>query len=73
MLLPETAQEEALVVAERIRTHVELPVKGVPSITVSIGMTANRPDEGKLDVLLARADKALHKAKEAGGNRTEAV
>jgi diguanylate cyclase (GGDEF)-like protein len=73
VLLPETSPEEALVVAERIRTHVELPVKEVPSITVSIGMTSNRPDEGKLDALLARADKALHKAKEAGRNRIEAV
>jgi len=73
VLLPETSQEEALVVAERIRTHVELPVKGVPSIAVSIGMTSNRPDEGKLDALLARAEKALHKAKEAGGNCIEAV
>jgi diguanylate cyclase (GGDEF)-like protein len=73
VLLPETSQEEALVVAERIRTHVELPVKGVPSITVSMGMTSNRPDESKLDALLARADKALRKAKEAGGNRIEAV
>jgi len=73
VLLPETSQEEALVVAERIRSHVELPVKGMPSITVSIGMTSNRPDEGKLDALLARADKALYKAKEAGRNRIEAV
>jgi diguanylate cyclase (GGDEF)-like protein len=73
VLLPETSQEEALVVAERIRTHVELPVKDMPSVTVSIGLTSNRPDESKIDGLLARADKALYKAKAAGRNRVEAV
>jgi diguanylate cyclase (GGDEF)-like protein len=73
VLLPETSLEEALVVAERIRVRVGLPAKDLPPITVSIGMTSNRPDEGLLDVLLARADKALYKAKEAGRNRIVVV
>jgi diguanylate cyclase (GGDEF)-like protein len=73
VLLPETSQEEALVVAERIRVRVELPSKDLPPITVSIGMTSNHPDEAQIDVLLARADKALYKAKEAGRNRIVVV
>jgi len=73
ILLPETSQEEALAVAERIRIRVGLPDKDLPPVTVSIGMTSNRPDEGKIDVLLARADKALYKAKEAGRNRIVVV
>jgi diguanylate cyclase (GGDEF)-like protein len=73
ILLPETSQEEALAVAERIRIRVGLPAKDLPSITVSIGMTSNRADEGEIDVLLARADKALYKAKEAGRNRIVVV
>lgn len=73
VLLPETTQEEALVVAERIRIRVGLPDKELPPISVSIGMTSNRPDEADLDALLARADKALYKAKEVGRNRIIAV
>jgi len=73
MLLPETSQEEALAVAERIRIRVGLPDKDLPPVTVSIGMTSNRPDEGEIDVLLARADKALYKAKDAGRNRIVVV
>lgn len=73
ILLPETSQEEALAVAERIRIRVGQPDKDLPPVTVSIGMTSNRPDEGKIDVLLARADKALYKAKEAGRNRIVVV
>lgn len=73
VLLPETTQEEALAVAERIRIRVGLPLNDLPSISVSIGMTSNRPDEADLDVLLARADKALYKAKESGRNRIVAV
>lgn len=73
MLLPETSQEEALAVAERIRIRVGLSDKDLPPVTVSIGMTSNRPDEGEIDVLLARADKALYKAKDAGRNRIVVV
>ena len=73
VLLPETSQEEALVVAERIRVRVAEHAQDLPPVTVSIGMTSNRPDEGEIDVLLARADKALYKAKEAGRNRIVVV
>jgi diguanylate cyclase (GGDEF)-like protein len=71
VLLPETSQEEAIAVAERILAQVAQPREGLPSITVSIGVATNRPDEEQIDALLARADKALYKAKDEGRNRIE--
>lgn len=73
LLLPETAQEEAIAVAERILAQVAEPKEGLPPITVSIGVTTNRPDEDQIDALLARADKALYKAKDEGRNRIAAA
>ena len=71
LLLPETTQEEAVVVAQRILQRVAEPVDGLPSITASIGLATNRPDEEQVDALLARADRALYKAKDEGRNRVE--
>ena len=71
LLLPETSQEEAVAVAERILARVAEVVEGLPPITVSIGLATNRPDEEQIDTLLARADRALYKAKDAGRNRIE--
>lgn len=69
LLLPETTQDEAVTVAERIVAHVAQGRDGLPPITVSIGVATNRPDEDQIDTLLARADKALYKAKDEGRNR----
>ncbi len=69
LLLPETGQDEAVTVAERILAHVAEARDGLPPITVSIGVATNRPDEDQIDTLLARADKALYKAKDEGRNR----
>jgi diguanylate cyclase (GGDEF)-like protein len=71
LLLPETTLDEALAVAERILARVAEPGEGLPPITVSVGVATNRPDEAEIDTLLARADKALYKAKDEGRNRVE--
>lgn len=71
LLLPETTQEEAVVVAERILARVAEPAEGVPRVTASIGLATNRPDEEQIDTVLARADRALYRAKDAGRNRVE--
>lgn len=71
LMLPETSQEEAITVAERILEQVAIPKEGLPAITVSIGVATNRPDEEEIDALLARADRALYKAKDEGRNRIE--
>lgn len=73
LLLPETNEEQALAVAERIRARVEASGNGMPAITVSVGVTTNRPDEHQIDPLLARADQALYKAKAGGRNRVATV
>lgn len=76
VLLPETGEDAGAEVAERIRVAIEsskVPVgKGSPiRFNVSIGVTSLSTREDSLDVLFARADKALYQAKEAGRNRTQ--
>ena len=73
-LLPETGADEAMVVAERIRAHVEgLAWRGLPRdarITVSVGVAAvDHAAPGDAEGLLDRADLAMYSAKEAGRNR----
>ncbi len=47
-------------------------IEGKPiNATVSIGVTSLLPTDGNADVALARADRALYRAKEAGRNRVE--
>jgi diguanylate cyclase (GGDEF)-like protein len=74
LILPEATEEAAIRRAEdlRVRTH-EMEVRhldavlGPVSISLGIGLY---PDHGRTrDLLLASADAALYKAKEAGRNR----
>ena len=74
ILLPETTEQEAIRVAERLRqaiANVKIPLgHGLPlSITVSIGITSLISKDDNIDVLLSFADKALYAAKNAGRNR----
>lgn len=73
LLLPETSEDEAVAVAQRILARVAEPVAGLPAITVSIGVTVNRPDENDMAALLERVDRALYKAKQHGRNRIAVV
>ncbi len=65
----------ALEVAERVRSAVrdlDLSELGVPGVSVSIGVAvAQAPDEPIAD-LIARADRALYRAKRAGRDRVMA-
>jgi diguanylate cyclase (GGDEF)-like protein len=63
---------QALVLAERIRTRVEVmqvEAIGRHPLTISIGV-ATRTRENSLEELIQNADKSLYQAKQAGRNRS---
>ncbi|WP_243434521.1 diguanylate cyclase [Pseudomonas sp. 30_B] len=75
-ILPETAPEQALQVAERLRNAVQALSFSTEDnsrlrLTMSIGVAECLPGEVRLEDLLARADRALYRAKAGGRNRTE--
>jgi diguanylate cyclase (GGDEF)-like protein len=68
VILPDTPPAGALLVAERLRIGVAV-CPGLPeTMTVSLGVASLRTGED-IAGLLARADAALYRAKEAGRNR----
>lgn len=80
VLLINAELHDACMVAERIRASVfgkpfVLPAGASLNVSVSIGVAAlddlarDNPAEGVAQALLARADSALYRAKEAGRNR----
>ncbi len=72
VILPETGVEEAVAVAERIRSSVEAekfspdPGKTV-TITISIGVTEFSHNE-RISLFVERADKAMYLSKQSGRN-----
>lgn len=77
IILPETTGEEAVTVAERIRTQVSTDVFIVSDsekqgITVSIGVTQYLPNE-PLSVFIKRSDKAMYMSKDLGRNRVSSL
>ncbi|MFI5496398.1 diguanylate cyclase [Actinoplanes sp. NPDC051859] len=72
IVLPDCGGEEHLV-AERMRALVAAdPIAtraGPVAVTVSLGMARLNPADDDLDMLLARADHALYRAKEGGRNQ----
>jgi diguanylate cyclase (GGDEF)-like protein len=70
--MPETALEQAVIVAERIRRiWEESPVKLDEELirsTMSIGVAEAVSTDQSLEDLLRRADRMLYKAKEQGRN-----
>jgi two-component system cell cycle response regulator len=79
VVMPDTRQEDAQRIAERIRLHVA----GSPfrinagsetvSATISIGVAATQDPQDTPDALLQRADEALYAAKSGGRNRVVAA
>lgn len=74
ILLPETAEIQAVEVAERLRRAVSedlIQLEGVEgfSISLSIGVTTLVEGDQGLDEPLRRADKALYTAKRTGRNK----
>jgi eukaryotic-like serine/threonine-protein kinase len=73
ILLPDTAADGARILAERVRAGLaDHPVDtdaGPLRVTASIGLADGVPDDTEPGTLLARADEALYRAKQAGRNR----
>lgn len=72
-LLPNTAMNQAMAVAERLRLSVESTMidspQGALGVSVSIGVAQRLPTHASLSEVLAISDAALYKAKAAGRNR----
>jgi diguanylate cyclase (GGDEF)-like protein len=74
----DTAQDQAIEIAERIRKAID--IKGFYSersarpthITVSLGVATYDETVSSQDILVARADTSLYRAKSNGRNRVEA-
>jgi diguanylate cyclase (GGDEF)-like protein len=75
IVLVETEAEAACGIAERIRALVESTRYGVDadsiSVTISVGVTDSRRDDDSPEAMLARADRALYRAKHAGRNKVQ--
>jgi diguanylate cyclase (GGDEF)-like protein len=77
LLLPQTDENAARGIAERIRAHIagmpialgDDPDSETIRVTVSIGVTALSTSGSQLTELLATADSALYRAKGAGRNQ----
>jgi diguanylate cyclase (GGDEF)-like protein len=79
ILLPQTREDHAVSIADRLRMHIagmSVPVSddGKPEncirLTVSVGVAPLDDTNRELTDLLAAADSALYLAKQAGRNRT---
>ena len=72
LLLPETSRAGAEAIAERIRARLDsrvmIPEHGL-RVTTSIGCAALEPGDTSAAAWIARADRALYRAKAAGRNR----
>jgi diguanylate cyclase (GGDEF)-like protein len=75
LILPETAPDEAVEVAERLRLAVaQTPLliarQQSTTITISAGIAGGRGSELQVDALVDQADAAMYAAKSLGRNRT---
>lgn len=69
VLLADVDERAAMEVADRLRRQVaDSAAEGAPPCTISIGVARIQAREG-FDALVARADAALFRAKDAGRNR----
>jgi diguanylate cyclase (GGDEF)-like protein len=78
ILLPQTALEQAIQLAEKLRVLIEAErFEGETNLTngqltASFGVTNLQAGEA-IDTALDRADRALYRAKSAGRNRVESI
>ena len=72
ILMPNTSKETAYKIAERLRMKIaNAPLNKEIAMTISLGIAHwTGKEEIELDELVAKADKALYQAKQAGRNQT---
>jgi diguanylate cyclase (GGDEF)-like protein len=75
LILPETTADEAIILAEQLRTlimHEPLVIAGDQrlQVTISIGISGGRGSKLQADSLVDQADAAMYAAKSLGRNRT---
>jgi len=72
-MLPETALEGAVQVAERFRKAIEEQENKYNDfnikVTISLGVSELREEISSPDILMKKADDALYRAKNEGRNR----
>ncbi|MDD2759223.1 MAG: GGDEF domain-containing protein [Methylomonas sp.] len=72
VLLSDTNQEEAAIIAERIRSNIESRILAygiaVLNLSASLGVSSLKADDD-MESLVKRADSAMYKAKQTGRNR----
>jgi diguanylate cyclase (GGDEF)-like protein len=74
LIFPETATDQALLVADRLRRRIASRLYSVPGlshplgVTVSIGLASYPDDALTKRALIERADQALYQAKRSGKN-----
>ena len=77
LLLPETNEKQASLLAERIRLRIEnkklVDENKKFSVTASFGISQNRKIDTSIENIVKRADKALYKAKKTGRNKIEVM
>lgn len=71
VLLPATSIDEAEVIAQRIRSHVERTDFPRRRVTVSVGAATITDQVRTVEDLISAADKALFRAKEMGRNNVQ--
>lgn len=70
LILPNTASETALTIAERLRVKVaNTQIDPIGSIQVSIGIATSPENVVSTETTLNQADEALYQAKKSGRNR----
>ena len=76
LILPDTAKDQAVQTLDRLRSIVSevdwAAISGKMNLTMSAGICAVRQEDSAADIL-ARADIALYRAKDAGRNRVIAA
>ena len=73
LLLPDTTQNSAGYLAERVRQRINkypyIAGKMLIEVTASLGVAVMNADDAGFNVMLQRADEALYVAKHGGRNR----